>query len=255
VGRRLSDIYRVSLGANVQSVAADAGLPGGYFFPQNQNVLQNPGCTTSTTSVLGTSTCDSLNNAYGINAPSIAQINSNQPYKVRSLTLGAAADSRDDFFNPRHGVNASVSDEVSGHEFGSDFNYQLITLDAARFFPVGKNQTFALHGRAGLSTGAIPTNKLFIFSDQDLRGYSDPFYGTDQLLGQAEFRIPLTADRKFSIANNGTTTTDLSKFAFHGDVGVGLRFDVPQLGLHTLRLDFAKGSQGTHTSFGIGQSF
>ncbi len=173
-------------------------------------------------------------------------------------------------FNPRRGINASVSDEVSSHGFGSDFTYQLLTLDGAKFFPVAKNKTFALHGRAGLSTGAIPTNKLFIFSDQDLRGYSDPFYGTDQLLGQAELRIPLTADRKFSIVtfaesggvrirggtvSNGATVTDLSKFVFHSDLGIGLRFDVPQLGLHTLRLDFAKGSQGTHTSFGIGQSF
>ena len=130
--------------------------------------------------------------------------------------------------------------------------------------------TFAVHGRVGASTGAIPTNKLFIFSDQDLRGYSDPFYGTDILLGQAEMRIPLTQDRKFSIvtfaetgatrirggvSTTGTTSFDLNKYTFRGDVGVGLRFDVPQLGLRTLRLDFAKGSQGTHTSFGIGQSF
>jgi outer membrane translocation and assembly module TamA len=52
-----------------------------------------------------------------------------------------------------------------------------------------------------------------------------------------------------------TTTFDLNRYTFHSDIGVGLRFDVPQLGLHTIRLDFAKGSQGTHTSFGIGQSF
>jgi outer membrane translocation and assembly module TamA len=52
-----------------------------------------------------------------------------------------------------------------------------------------------------------------------------------------------------------TTTFDLNRYTFHSDVGLGLRFDVPQLGLHTIRLDFAKGSQGTHTSFGIGQSF
>jgi outer membrane protein assembly factor BamA len=268
IGRRLTDIFRVSAGANVQSVAANALLPTGYFFPQAQNLVTNPTCTT--TNPLTGSTCDTLNNAYGINAPSIAQIDSNKPYKVRSLVLGLGADSRDDVFNPRRGVNATISDEISGHEFGSDFNYQLITVDGARFFPVGKNQTFAIHGRAGISTGAIPTNKLFIFSDQDLRGYSDPFYGTDELLGQAEVRIPLTSDRKFAIvtfvesggvrirggsASSGTTITDLSRFVFHSDVGVGLRFDVPQLGLHTLRLDFAKGSQGTHTSFGIGQSF
>ena len=46
-----------------------------------------------------------------------------------------------------------------------------------------------------------------------------------------------------------------AQFTFHSDLGLGLRFDVPQLGLRTIRLDFAKGSQGTHTAFGIGQSF
>ena len=195
---------------------------------------------------------------------------------MRAIQLGFGADSRDDVFNPRHGIKLGINDELSSHSFGSDFTYQLITIDGAKFFPLPKNATLGLHGRAGISTGAIPTNKLFIFSDQDLRGYSDPFYGTDILLGQAELRIPLTQDRKFAVVGfvesggtrirggksvttdvSGLTTTtfDLNRYAFHSDVGLGLRFDVPQLGLHTIRLDFAKGSQGTHTSFGIGQSF
>jgi len=33
-----------------------------------------------------------------------------------------------------------------------------------------------------------------------------------------------------------------------------LQFDVPQLGLKSVRLDFAKDSQGVRTSFGIGRS-
>jgi len=44
-------------------------------------------------------------------------------------------------------------------------------------------------------------------------------------------------------------------WALYGDAGFGVRFDVPQLGLRTVRIDFAKGVNGTHTSFGIGQSF
>lgn len=267
IGRRLSDIIKVQAGANIQQVAAAADLPSGYFFPTAQNLNPVP---IATTGPLPGTDPNSPSAAVGITAPSLAQIDSTRPYKVRSLVLGIAADSRDDVFNPRRGINTSLSDEISTKGFGSDFNYQLITLDAARFFPVAKNMTFAVHGRVGASTGAIPTNKLFIFSDQDLRGYSDPFYGTDILLGQAEMRIPLTQDRKFSIvtfaesggtrirggvSTTGTTSFDLNKYTFHSDVGVGLRFDVPQLGLRTLRLDFAKGSQGTHTSFGIGQSF
>jgi len=84
-------------------------------------------------------------------------------------------------------------------------------------------------------------------------------------------RIPLSSDRKFGLVtffddggtrirggqqvNSDSTTTDLNSFTFHSDIGIGLRFDVPQLGLKTIRLDFAKGSSGTHTSFGIGQTF
>ena len=269
LGRRFTDYFKGSIGANIQQVAASASVPSGFFFPTSTNFGVAP--TVTNTGVLGTAIDpNSPSAALGIVAPSIANVDSTRPFNVRSLTFGVADDTRDDIFNPRRGVNASLSDEVSSRSFGSDFNYQLIQLDTSKFFPVLKNSTFGIHTRVGLSTGAIPTNKLFIFSDQDLRGYSNPFYGTDELLGQAELRFPLTPDRKFSIvtfvetgamrirggqAVNGTTVQDLSKFTFHSDIGVGVRFDVPQLGLHTLRLDFAKGSLGTHTSFGIGQSF
>ena len=273
VGRRLTDIISISGGVNVQKVAASADLPSGYVFPTAPVVNPLPNATSSP---FGTNDPNSPSSAVGITAPSLATISSTRPYNVRSLLFGVRADSRDDVFNPRHGLSLSFNDEFSSHSFGSDFTYQLLTIDGAKFFPMPKNATLGLHGRAGISTGAIPTNKLFIFSDQDLRGYSDPFYGTDILLGQAELRVPLTPDRKFAVVGfvesggtrirggksittdvSGLTTTtfDLNRYSFHSDVGLGLRFDVPQLGLHTIRLDFAKGSQGTHTSFGIGQSF
>ena len=273
LGRRLNDIFTVNGGLNLQSVAASADLPSGYVFPTNQNLFTVNGANTTLSGFVDP---NSPSAAVGVNAPSLAQLDSTRPYALHSVSLGFRADTRDDIFNPRRGVNFSVSDEISSHALRSDFNYTLVTVDLAKFFPVMKNATFGVHGRAGLSTGAIPTNKLFIFSDQDLRGYSDPFYGTDILLGQMELRVPLTTDRKFAVVGfaedggtrirggtsvttdaSGMTTTvyDLNRYTFHGDVGIGLRFDVPQLGLRTIRLDFAKGSQGTHTSFGIGQSF
>jgi outer membrane protein assembly factor BamA len=273
LGRRFTDVYRMSLGANVEKIAAAAQLPSGYIFPVGTQI--NPLTGTTQNSLTGLDP-NSPSAAVGVTAPSLAQIDSTRPYNLRSLVIGFGADTRDDIFNPRRGLNFTISDEMSSHAYGSDFNYNIVTVDAAKFFPVMRNATFAIHGLVGLSSGAIPVNKLFIFSDQQLRGYVDPFYGTDELLAQTELRVPLTADRKFSVVGfvesgatrirggiattqdingNPTGTEDLSKFAFHTDIGVGLRFDVPQLGLKTIRLDFAKGSQGTHTSFGIGQSF
>ena len=140
-----------------------------------------------------------------------------------------------------------------------------------RYFPILRNATLALHGRAGISTGAIPPNKLFTFSDQDLRAYRDPFTAPTSRSSRRNCAFRLTSDRKVAgvvfvdsggtrirggtQVNSDATITDLNKFTFRSDVGVGVRFDVPQLGLRTIRLDIAKGSQGTHTSFGIGQSF
>ena len=137
-----------------------------------------------------------------------------------------------------------------------------------------KNATFGVHGVAQLSTGVIPPSQLFTFSDQQMRGYQQVFYGTDAYLGQAELRQPLTADRKLTLAffvdeldyriRGAQPLLDPytnrivgypGNWSLRGDYGFGFRFDVPQLGLRTVRVDFAKGANGTHTSFGIGQSF
>jgi len=265
VGRRLSDYTRVSVGGNVQEVSADASVPAPYYFPVSQAL--NP-LAIATENPLGSTSASS---AIGITAPSLAQIDSTRPYALHSVVLGVGADTRDDIQNPRYGWNTSVSDEYSSTAIGSAFNYTQYVFDAAKFFPFFRGSTIALHARYGGSTGAIPTNKLFTFSDQQLRGYSDPFYGTNEELYQAEWRYPLTADRKFSLVlfgdsgameirggtqiNSDGTTTSLGGYVFHDDAGLGIRFDVPQLGLRTLRLDYAHGSQGGHISFGIGQSF
>jgi outer membrane protein assembly factor BamA len=111
-----------------------------------------------------------------------------------------------------------------------------------------------------------------VYSDQQLRGYSQVFYGTEALLGQTELRIPLSSDRKFSLAifgdygslrirgaqplaSFGLIDPDYNNWLYHGDIGTGLRFDIPQLGFRSIRIDIAKGKNSTHTSFGIGQSF
>lgn len=267
LGRRLSDATRVSLGVNIQQVQANASVPAPFFFPTQQNL--NP-VALATSSAFNTAS-NSASSAIGVTASSLAQIDSTKPYALHSLVFGIGSDTRDDVQNPRTGWNVSANDEISNTGFGSAFNYSQYTFDVSRFLPVLKRATFGAHMKYGVTTGAIPTNKLYTFSDQELRGYTNPFYGTNIALVQAEFRYPLTADRKLSLVlfaddgatrivggqqiNSDNSTTDLNAFIWHADVGMGVRFDVPQLGLRTLRLDFAKGSLGTHISFGIGQAF
>lgn len=267
-GRRLSDYFRTSLGINIQQVQANASVPAPFYFPTSQSL--NP-IAVATAGAVAVGTSNSASSAIGITAPSLAQIDSTRPYALHSFVVGIGIDTRDDVQNPHRGWNTTVSDEISNTHIGSAFNYDQYTIDASRFLPVLRNATFGVHARYGVSTGAIPTNKLYTFSDQELRGYTNPFYGTNIALVQAELRYPLTADRKFALVlfaddgatrivggqqiNSDNSTTDLNQFVWHADAGIGVRFDIPQLGLRTLRLDFAKGSLGGHLSFGIGQSF
>lgn len=271
VGRRLSDYITASVVTAVENVTNSTTVPSPYFFQTTQpNIVVGP--TPGPLNNLSSNT-----GSFGIVASSIANINTGQPYRLNSLTFGLAtnpAATLDDIFNPRHGETASLTETVSTPSIGSNFSFTQTGLDAAKFVPVLKDSTFALHGQIRTSTGAIPPSNLYTFSDQQLRGYDSVFYGTDTMLGQIELRKPLTPDRKFGIAlfvdEGGYRVRGAqplldpytnrivgypSEWSWRGDYGIGLRFDVPQLGLHTIRIDFAKGSNGTHTSFGIGQSF
>lgn len=270
LGRRLSDYITASITPTISQVKYSTTVPSPYFFSGSQpNVLVGP-----TPNPLESN--QTVNGSFGIAASSIANVNTGLPYQLNTIAfgLGTSPITVDDPYNPRHGWNASFSEQISSPSFDSSFNYTETSLNVARFLPVLRSATFALHGLYEFSTGVIPPNELFTFSDQQVRGYDTVFYGTDAFLGQVELRQPLTADRKLSVVAfvdeldfrirgaypelDPYTSRIIgypSDWSWRGDLGVGLRFDVPQLGLHTIRIDFAKGANGTHTSFGIGQSF
>jgi outer membrane protein assembly factor BamA len=270
LGRRLSDYMTLSLTPTIQRVRYDTTVPGPYYFQGSQpNVLVGP--TPSPISSL-----TNYNGSFGIAASSIANVNTGNPYQLNmlQLALGTSPVTVDDPYNPRHGIKFQISELFSAPALRSSFKFTQTSLDIAKFFPVLRSATFAIHGLGETSTGVIPPSQLFTFSDQQVRGYNTVFYGTDALLGQVELRQPLTSDRKLTavafIDELDFRIRDASPlldpytdrivgypgdWSLRGDYGIGLRFDVPQLGLHTVRIDFAKGANGAHTSFGIGQSF
>jgi len=271
VGRRMTDSLLAQVGINAQNVTNSTVVPSPYFFQTNQpNIIigPTPGPLSNLTSNTG---------SFGIQASSIANINTGTPYRLNSVSLSLAtipAATLDDIFNPRRGATASFSETISSPSIGSNFSFTQSILDVAKFFPILKDSTLAMHTQIRGSTGAIPPSALFTFSDQNLRGYDSVYYGTDTILAQVEIRKPLSADRKFGVAlfadEGGWRVRGAAplldpytnriigypgNWSYLGDIGFGLRFDVPQLGLHTIRIDFAKGANGNHTSFGIGQSF
>lgn len=272
VSRRLSDYVVVTVAPQISRVRYSTTVPNGYFFQGSQpNVLTGP-----TPNPLN-SNVNNNNGTFGIGASSIANVNTGLPYALNTLTFGISTSpiTVDDPTNPRRGWNASISELISSTGIlRSSFNFTETSIAVSRFFPVLKTATFGVHIAPEFTTGVLPPSQLVTFSDQQIRGYNTVFYGTDSVLGQAEFRQPLTADRKLTAVlfvdglkyrirgayplrdpYTNRITGYPGDWSTVGDMGLGLRFDVPQLGLRTVRLDFARGVNGTHMSFGIGQAF
>jgi len=269
IGRRLSDYTIVTLALTGEKIKYDTTVPSPFFFQGNApNIVTGPtpGPLNSQTTQYGGS--------FGIAASSIANVNTGSPYNLNTAGVSVQSITLDDPFNPRQGVKALLNSTYSAPALGSNFQFTQSTLDLAKFFPVLKDATIGVHAVGYFSTGIIPPSSLFTFSDQQMRGYNTVFYATNAYLGQVELRQPVALDRRITLAvfvdeldyhirgaypllnpYTNRITGYPADWALYGDAGFGVRFDVPQLGLRTVRIDFAKGLYGTHTSFGIGQSF
>jgi len=269
IGRRLSDYTILSLAVTGERIRYNTTVPGPYYFQGNQpNIFVGP------TPGPISSSPQNYGGSFGISASSIANVNTGNPYNLSTTGLSLQTITLDDPFNPRSGVKGLLNAVVSAPAIGSNFSFTQTTLDIAKFFPILKDATLGVHGAAYNSTGVIPPSSLFTFSDQQMRGYNQVFYATNAYLGQIELRQPVALDRRITLAvfvdeldyhirgafplldpYTNRITGYPADWALYGDAGFGIRFDVPQLGLRTVRIDFAKGVNGTHTSFGIGQSF
>ncbi|MBV9233974.1 MAG: BamA/TamA family outer membrane protein [Candidatus Eremiobacteraeota bacterium] len=269
IGRRLSDYTILSLNVSGQKIKYDTTVPSPYYFQGNQpNIFVGP-----TPGPLN-STPQNFGGSFGIAASSIANVNTGAPYNLATAGISLQTITLDDPFNPRNGIKGLLNSTFSAPAIGSNFSFTQSTLDLAKFFPVLRSATLGLHGVGYFSTGVIPPSSLFTFSDQQMRGYNQVFYATNAYLGQVELRQPLSIDRRITLAvfvdeldyrirgaypllnpYTNRITGYPGDWALYGDAGFGVRFDVPQLGLRTVRIDFARGHNGTHTSFGIGQSF
>lgn len=269
IGRRLSDYTILTLALTGEKIKYDTTVPSPFFFQGNApNIVTGPtpGPLNSQTTAYGGS--------FGIAASSIANVNTGSPYNLNTAGVSVQSITLDDPFNPRVGVKALLNSTYSAPALGSNFQFTQSTLDLAKFFPVLKDATIGVHAVGYFSTGIIPPSSLFTFSDQQMRGYNTVFYATNAYLGQIELRQPVALDRRITLAvfvdeldyhirgaypllnpYTNRITGYPADWALYGDAGFGVRFDVPQLGLRTVRIDFAKGLYGTHTSFGIGQSF
>lgn len=188
-----------------------------------------------------------------------------EPRKVRSVTLAAVSDSRDNTYNPRRGAYQRLSTEFAGVFGGVDFNKYV--ADNRRYVGVGSNHTLAMRLLAGVVTGDVPYLEQFLIGgSESLRGYrTDRFVGTRMAILNTEYRVPVSSNLlavafvDVGDAWGGPVASDPAfedvvheSFTTHLGYGAGIRVRTP---IGPIRLDLGFSEEGTETHFGVRHMF
>lgn len=182
---------------------------------------------------------------------------------VNSLAPAITRDTRDDVFDTSKGDFYSASYERAGPPFGGTFEFNKYQGDIRKYFPLPHNFTLAFRVLGGLGRGNVPITDWYVLGGSDtLRGYDlSRFIGTRMFLTSGELRFPLGKQKIFKGAlffDAGNAFQPGQQVSFKklpSDYGIGIRMNLPNLGLGIIRLDFAFGGDGTRSVIGIGQSF
>ena len=173
---------------------------------------------------------------------------------TRSILMQHITDTRDNYIYPTEGYKSTLGYEYAG--LGGDFSYHKFTIDGSTFRKVGRNQILVFHGSYGHSTEDLPTVSKFMLGGQDtIRGYRDDmFRGNSMVLGNIEYRFPLSKNFKAALFTDFGSAWDTgwTPSKLHGSYGVGVMLDSP-LGL--IRVDIGHGSQGNRVHFNVGGTF
>lgn len=171
-------------------------------------------------------------------------------------TIGANIihDTRDAAFLPGKGhyINASVEQAFA------DFEYTKLDLEGRQYFttyqrPDGEGRhTLMLRGETGWTDSGTPIfERYYAGGYQSFRGFA--FRGVTpidtgvevggrfQLLGTAEYMLPVTANEMIKVVaftDVGTVEENVSLDQFRVSVGAGLRLTIPMMGPVPIALDF-----------------
>lgn len=175
---------------------------------------------------------------------------------VSALGVVTNYDSRDDVFYPIKGSLVELSWLFNSKTFGSDFEYQKITLDASQYFNIKEKHILAFNLYSEFTRGDAPFFQLALLGGpKRLRGYLEGRFRDDHFISfQSEYRFPIYKRFKgvvFGGLGSVGDDEDLYKnnlFSY----GAGLRFGISKKEKVNLRLDygFGKNTSGFYLTFG-----
>jgi outer membrane protein insertion porin family len=206
---------------------------------------------------------------------------------VIGVGINATINTRDNDFSPAEGAfrqarvemctsNTTTVNNTPGPLVPGEHDFPKFTLDLRQYISLQgprkkfgdikePKKVFAIHFEYQATDKNVPFfEQEFIGGADSLRSLlTDRYWGNQEVLGQAELRIPIGKENVqgviFSDVGDawGSIYQDSqfeqhSNFTLSSDVGLGIRLVLP---IGPIRIDYAVGSGGGQTQFSIGQSF
>lgn len=211
-------------------------------------------------------------------ASSLIQIEAGTRLKSE-LTPSYVYDTRDNVFLTHHGHRFILTPHVAGGFLGGDVQTYGFDFQASQYFTLPLDNILLLNGEVAVidawgGGSEVPIfDRLFLGGSNDLRGFNyrdvgprdpngEPLGGRSLARFTIEDTIPIIPKVRFAIFyDTGFVHSDAYDFdtaGLAGDVGVGVRLDLP---VGPLRLDYGfpiKGDQGSSSgkfNFSVGYQF
>ena len=181
--------------------------------------------------------------------------------RISGLGAQVNYDTRDALFFPRKGSVVEAYLYGEGQLTGSQFTYQRLSVDASRYFSIGKNSVLALNGAAVLSLGDVPFHQMpVIGGTKRLRGYFEGKYRDENLLVlQSEWRFPLVWRLGGAVFGGLGQVSDKplgwSLANIRYNFGGGIRLTIDKAQHINIRADYGIGYKSSGFYLTIGEAF
>lgn len=173
----------------------------------------------------------------------------------------AVVDTRDELFFPNTGGRYQVEFMVYPELLGSDFNYNVTTVDLRQYKSFSPDHVLAIQGYTQIAGGNVPFYRLPALGGQNrMRGYYQGRY-VDRyyVMAQAEYRQYFWKRLGFVVFGGlGDVAESFRGFdltEFKVSFGAGLRFKFSQSEKVNLRVDLGFGRDRKGTYFGLEEAF
>jgi outer membrane protein assembly factor BamA len=174
----------------------------------------------------------------------------------------ASYDNRDNIFNAYSGWLADLKTVFFFAAVGSDADFNKYQLEGDAYFTLNSDTTqfIAAQALVELASGDVPFTEQYVMGVQNLRGYTDGKYRSDQMYStQAEFRWRFW--RRWGMVafgGFGWSVDSLSEISLDNilpSIGVGGRFMMIEDYRINARVDVAMGRDDWGIYFGIAEAF